>query len=85
MSEWKAAELRGDKYYEGKPCINCGTTRRLVENRVCYACNKRKSRERAQRKRLERQIAELKQENAALLSGLEQVINEALRDGRGSD
>lgn len=82
MSAWKEAELRGDKYYEGRPCINCSTTKRLVENRVCYECNKRKARERAQRKKLEHQ--ELKQLNDELLQALLTMVNECLYDGRGS-
>lgn len=82
MSECKAAELRGERYYDGRPCINCGTTKRLVANRVCYECNKRKARERAQRKKLEHQ--ELKQLNDELLQALLALVNECLYDGRGN-
>jgi len=51
MSAHKAAELAGERYYEGRPCLVCLGTKRLVSNRVCYECNKRRSRERAQRKK----------------------------------
>lgn len=51
MSAYREAEMRGDIHYNGRPCVNCGNTKRLIANRVCYECNKRRSRERAQKKK----------------------------------
>jgi hypothetical protein len=46
------AQFEGRKWYHGKPCKNCQTTEKYVENYLCRECAKRKARERAQAKRI---------------------------------
>lgn len=46
----------GKPIYHGKPCKNCGDTLKYVENCRCMKCNRDACRERARRKRIEKDI-----------------------------
>ena len=43
-----AAAKRGEKFYEGQECGECGATTRYVLTRSCVACTKAKSKAVAQ-------------------------------------
>ena len=39
----REAQLKGLTRYEGKPCIHCGCTTRLVCNTGCVECNRKRA------------------------------------------
>lgn len=51
------AQYEGRKTYQGKPCKNCSTTEKYVENYLCCECARTKARLRAQTKRANRDSA----------------------------
>ena len=48
------AQFSGQKTYHGRPCKNCQTTEKYVENYLCVMCARTKARTRAQRLKQER-------------------------------
>lgn len=48
------AQFSGQKTYHGRPCKNCQTTEKYVENYLCVLCARNKARTRAQRLKQER-------------------------------
>ena len=48
------AQFAGQKKYHGRPCKNCGTTEKYVENYLCVMCARDKARNRARRLKQER-------------------------------
>ena len=49
------AAINGDRYFDSSSCKNCGTTQKFTENGSCVQCNRVRTRERARRKKEERQ------------------------------
>lgn len=49
-----AAQFDGRKTYNGKPCRNCGTTEKYVENYLCVVCARRNALQRHRRLKNER-------------------------------